>query len=134
MIRPNDVGTVRAALARVGIDDLIDARMDSLSGGEQQRVALARVLVGSPRLVVADEPTSAVDPRWSTEVLTVLREVATTGAGVLVSLHDVGLALEHCDRVVGFRDGRVTIDAAPDRVPEAVLAELYRFEHDATPR
>lgn len=134
LIRPYDVAAVRVALARVGIDDLIDARMDSLSGGEQQRVALARVLVGSPRLVVADEPTSAVDPRWSTEVLTVLREVAITGAGVLVSLHDVGLALEHCDRVVGFRDGRVMIDAAPDGVPGPVLAEIYRFEHDAAPR
>ncbi len=131
-LQPVGVDDVQRALDRVGVGDLIDARVDSLSGGQQQRVALARALVGSPRLLVADEPTSAVDPRWSAEVVTVLREAALAGAGVLVSLHDVGLALDHCDRVVGLRDGRVMFDGAPDQVPESVLIELYRFAHDAT--
>ena len=130
LVWPAGVAEARAALARVGIDDLIDARADALSGGQLQRVALARVLVSSRQLVLADEPTSAVDPRWSTEVLTTLREVAMAGAAVLVSLHDVGLAFEHCDRVVGLRDGQVMFDSPVGAVSDAAMRELYRFDHD----
>jgi phosphonate transport system ATP-binding protein len=121
-----DAESAKTALARLGIADKLSARTSELSGGQQQRVALARVLRQCPELLLADEPVSAVDPAWSTEVLTVLTEEVTgRNASLLVSLHDVELALQFCDRLVGLRHGRVVFDLPTTDVSRVQLASLY---------
>jgi len=115
---------VVAALARVGLADRVDARTGDLSGGEQQRVAVARTLLQAPRLVLADEPTSSVDPDLADRVMAELCGVAEQT--VVVSMHDPELARRHVDRVVGLRDGTVVFDESASVVTDAMLAGLYQ--------
>jgi len=95
-----------ALLAALGLDDLADRAPEEVSLGEQQRAALARALVCSSRLVLADEPTSHQDEAWVGPVFGLLRAAADTGSTCLVATHDPeGLAV--ADRVLTIRDGRV---------------------------
>ena len=97
-------------LDRLGVAALADARPGALSGGEQQRVAIARALVTSPTLVLADEPTGALDTVSAEEVLTVMREATTeSGAALVVVTHDNRVAAA-LDREVVLRDGTVVTD------------------------
>jgi phosphonate transport system ATP-binding protein len=126
LVRPLEVAAARQALARTGIGDKVFHRTDELSGGEQQRVALARVLVQDPELVLADEPVSSLDPARAEEVLRLLCETVTgSERTLLVSLHDFDLALAHCDRIVGLRAGRVLFDLPVDEVTDDVRLQLY---------
>jgi phosphonate transport system ATP-binding protein len=128
LVKPAEVDVARAALARVGIADKLHERTDRLSGGEQQRVALARVLVQEPELIMADEPVSSLDPARAEEVMDLLGEVvADRGRTLLVSLHDFGLARRRCDRVVGMRAGRVVFDLPAGDVTDELGVELYRI-------
>ena len=133
LVAPRGVSDARVALARVGIEDLVHARTDSLSGGQLQRVAVARVLAATPDLVLADEPTSAVDPSWSREVLDALLGCADAGAGVLVSLHDVELARATCHRIIGLRHGAVVAAGPSAEFTPARLDDLYRLDRDRAP-
>jgi phosphonate transport system ATP-binding protein len=129
LVRPREIEAAREALARVGIADKLFCRTDELSGGEQQRVALARVLVQDPDLVLADEPVSSLDPARADAVLRLLCEtVATPGRTLLVSLHDFDLAVRWCDRVVGLRDGRVLFDLPAAEVDERLRDRLYSLD------
>ncbi|MCX6466087.1 MAG: phosphonate ABC transporter ATP-binding protein [Pseudonocardiales bacterium] len=131
LVAPRDVPAARAALDRVGLADRLDQRTSTLSGGEQQRVAIARVLVQRPALVLADEPVASLDPARAAEIVDLLHEVVTdTGATLLASLHDVDLARRGFDRVLGLREGRVRFDVAPGRLTAAMTDALYEL----TPR
>jgi phosphonate transport system ATP-binding protein len=128
LVRPVEVDAVRDALARVGIAEKIFERTDLLSGGEQQRVALARVLLQSPDLILADEPVSSLDPARAEEVMHLLCDVVADRLRTLVvSLHDFDLARRRCDRIVGLRQGRVLFDLRPQDVDDSLGAELYRI-------
>lgn len=128
LVRPVDTGSARAALDRVGIGDKLLERTDRLSGGEQQRVALARVLVQDPELILADEPVSSLDPARAEEVMDLLvGVVAARTRTLLVSLHDFALARRRCDRVVGVRAGRVVFDLPAPDVTDEIGADLYRI-------
>jgi len=128
LVRPLEVGSARDALARTGMQHKLFERTDRLSGGEQQRVALARVLVQQPEVVLADEPVSSLDPARSEEVMRLLTEVVADGRrSLLVSLHDFDLARRLCDRVVGLREGRVVFDLPADEVSDRLGAQLYRI-------
>ena len=99
------------ALAEVGLADRAGDRADRLSGGQAQRVAVARALVSRPRLVIADEPTASLDPAAGREVMELFSAlVARRGAALLFTTHDMEHALAHADRVVGLRDGRIALD------------------------
>lgn len=129
LVRPLEVAATREALARTGIGDKVFVRTDELSGGEQQRVALARLLVQDPDLVLADEPVSSLDPARAEEVLRLLCETVTgRERTLLVSLHDVDLALRHCDRVVGVRSGRLVFDLPTAAVTEELRRQLYALQ------
>lgn len=129
LIRPRQVDTARAALARTGIADKLNARTDELSGGEQQRVALARVLVQDPDLVLADEPVASLDPARGDEVMSLLCDtVATPARALLVSLHDFDLAVRRCDRVVGVQRGRILFDLPAIEVDPGMRAALYALD------
>jgi phosphonate transport system ATP-binding protein len=121
---------VAALLDRFGLASRLDDRIDRLSGGEQQRVAVARVLWQAPDLVLADEPFSSVDPERSAEVARLLAGAAT-GRTLVVSTHQIGPIRELVDRFVGLRAGRVLFDLQREALTEAHLAALYRIEGPA---
>ncbi|MDF2992196.1 MAG: macrolide transporter ATP-binding protein [Microbacterium sp.] len=108
-------------LADTGLTDVADRRPDELSGGQAQRVAIARALVGARRLVLADEPTGALDSATGTAVLEVLRDRADRGAAVLMVTHEPRFAA-WADRTIFLRDGRIVDQTGPSD-PDALLAE-----------
>ena len=120
--RPDDV--VRDALRQVGLGWALHERTERLSGGERQRVAIARMLVQGPDLVLADEPVASLDPTRAAEVLGLLRgrDVAAT---LLVSLHQPALARAHCTRVIGLREGSMVFDVPVADLADDLLSELY---------
>src|SRR5258708_6031709 len=100
-----------------------------LSGGELQRVGVARVLYQMPELILADEPVSALDPKLSHQTVGELnRDAMSRGVTLVASLHSVDLALKWFPRIVGLNDGVVAFDAPPVRVSDAMLRELYQAE------
>ncbi|WP_405085298.1 ABC transporter ATP-binding protein [Microbispora sp. NBC_01389] len=101
-----------AALERVGLGHRLDHRPHQLSGGEQQRVAVARAVAGDPPLLLADEPTGNLDSAAGTEVLAVLRDLHAAGTTILVITHDAEIAA-WCPRQVRVRDGRIAGDDGP---------------------
>jgi phosphonate transport system ATP-binding protein len=126
LVRPVEVTAATAVLARLGIEDKLWVRTDRLSGGEQQRVALARLLVQDAELILADEPIASLDPARGREVLDLFCGIARQDHRTLiVSLHAFDLAIEMCDRVIGLREGRVMFDAAPKDVEPAMALSLY---------
>ncbi len=123
--RPDDV--VRDSLERVGLGWALWSPTDVLSGGEQQRVAIARMLVQRPELVLADEPTSSLDPVRAEEVLELLSGGAPgqPDPTLLVSLHQPELARRLCTRAIGLRDGALVFDLPTHLLDAEVLDRLY---------
>ncbi len=103
-------GRALAALSRVGLRDRAAHTAAELSGGEQQRVAVARAVAKEPMLLVADEPTAQLDSETAAGITQLLREVAAAGTAVLMATHDRA-AVEAADRVVAMQDGRVVAPA-----------------------
>lgn len=97
------------ALSRVGLEDKWKNRPKQLSGGQQQRVSIARALAGNPSLILADEPTGALDSRTSREVLDFLKELNQEGNTIVIITHDSSIALE-AKRVVRIKDGKINFD------------------------
>ncbi|WP_034412485.1 phosphonate ABC transporter ATP-binding protein, partial [Derxia gummosa] len=129
---PLDTAGPREALARLDLADRLFDRCDRLSGGQLQRVGVARVLYQRPALLLADEPVSALDPALADATLRVLAAQAeATGATLVASLHAVELALRHFPRVIGLRDGRIAFDLPAAEVTPARLAALYGGEAGA---
>lgn len=129
LVLPADADGARCELARLDLADKLFERCDRLSGGQLQRVALARVLYQQPDLLLADEPVSAMDPALSELTVALLNEEASRrGVTLVASLHAVDLALRHFPRVVGVKDGGVLFDLPASQVTEAQLRELYAAE------
>lgn len=133
LIYPLDRQGAADALGRLDLSDKLYTRCDQLSGGQLQRVGIARVLYQAPDLILADEPVSAMDPVLASHTLGVLtREAQRRNATLLASLHAVELALEHFPRIVGVRDGRILFDKPATEVGPDELAALYanqQLEH-----
>lgn len=104
----------RSAIERVGLSHRIGHRPNQLSGGEQQRTAIARALAGRPALVMADEPTGNLDTATGASILELLRELHAEGTTIVVITHDLDVAAA-MDRRVEIRDGRIVHDTATDR-------------------
>jgi phosphonate transport system ATP-binding protein len=112
------------ALEKVGLSWAIHERTERLSGGERQRVAIARLLLQEPELVLADEPVSSLDPTRAAGVLELLCTPAMP-VTLVVSLHQPELARRHCTRAVGLQGGRLIFDLPADRLDDSVLDDLY---------
>ncbi|MEV0942936.1 amino acid ABC transporter ATP-binding protein [Micromonospora wenchangensis] len=106
----------RELLARVGLADRADAYPDRLSGGQQQRVAIVRALANSPRLMLLDEVTSALDPELVGEVLAMIRDLKADGMTMVLATHEMGFAREVADQVCFLDAGRVVEAGPPARV------------------
>lgn len=114
-------------LKRVGLLDHAYKRADELSGGEQQRVAIARTLMQQPAIVLADEPVASLDPRLARVVLDILKRVCREdGITALVSLHTLELTREYADRVIGLKHGRIIFDGPTTDLSETLVDSIYQ--------
>ncbi|MBN9612208.1 MAG: ATP-binding cassette domain-containing protein [Actinobacteria bacterium] len=115
-----------ACLDRVGLADRAHDRAGSLSGGQQQRVAIARALCPRPRMILADEPVSALDPKAADDVMRLLRTLAREeNLGIAAVLHQPHLARAYADRVIGLRGGNLVFDAPTAEIDDVELGALY---------
>jgi putative ABC transport system ATP-binding protein len=112
-------------LQQVGLGERLDHHPSQLSGGQQQRVAIARALVNDPQLILADEPTGALDSRTSIEVMALMQALNREGITIVLVTHEADVAA-FASRIIGFRDGRVVRDAA--NVPHDAAAQLAALE------
>ena len=118
----------RENLKRVGLEDKEKNYPSQLSGGQQQRVSIARALAGNPSVILADEPTGALDSRTGREVLEFLQKLNNEGNTIVLITHDNGIAAA-AKRIVRLHDGKVVYDGPAD-VPEAVVQAHISFEDD----
>ena len=129
LVYPLDRRGTAEALARLDLADKLYVRCDQLSGGQLQRVGIARMLYQQPELILADEPVSAMDPVLSDHTLGLLnREAKRRNATLVASLHAVDLALAHFPRIIGLRDGRILFDKPADALRPEELTALYANE------
>lgn len=121
-----DRRAVEQAMHDVGMEAFADKRVDQLSGGQRQRVAIARCLAQEPRLILADEPVSSLDPLRAESVLSILRDRATAqGATLIMSSHQPDLVADYVDRFIALDQGRVVYDGPPEGLHSARLVEIY---------
>ena len=126
LVHPQDIPGALQVLQRVHLGDKLFERCDRISGGQLQRVSIARVLYQEAQLVLADEPVSALDPALALATVQLLvNETRARGATLVASLHAVDLARQCFDRLVGVRAGQVVFDLPAHAVTDAQLQALY---------
>lgn len=134
LLHPLDMAGARAALARLDLGDKLFAHCQQLSGGQLQRVGIARVLYQAPEILLADEPVSAMDPVLAGHTLSILsRHAREHNVTLVASLHAVDLALEHFPRIIGLRDGQILFDCPSAEVSRDKLDALYANEQLQSP-
>ncbi|MGB7338822.1 MAG: phosphonate ABC transporter ATP-binding protein [Phototrophicaceae bacterium] len=117
------------SLERVGMLHRAQFRADRLSGGEKQRVNIARAISQQPKLLLADEPVASLDPELSWTVMSDLARVAREeGVPTLINIHEVELAKSFTDRLIGIAQGRVVFDGRPDELTQEMMDKIYRFD------
>jgi len=125
----SDVQRARETLDRVGLDPAVfeNKRADELSGGERQRVGIARAVVQQPEIILADEPTSSLDPDTSRAVMGLLTDIAQNNSvPVIMNIHDVQLAKSFSDRIIGLHDGSIVFDAPPSELNNQATDQIYK--------
>ena len=123
MDNDEDRRIVRDALEKVNMYEMRDRSFSSLSGGEQQRIILARALAQETPCLILDEPTNHLDVKYQLEVLDIVKELGCT---TLCALHDLNLAAEYCDRIYILLDGRVVAEGPPeDIITESLIERVY---------
>jgi phosphonate transport system ATP-binding protein len=124
-----DVDRAYALLERTGLGGFANQRADALSGGQRQRVGIARAVMQSPKILLADEPTSSLDPKTSVEIMELMRDVGRENKlPVIVNMHDVELARRFATRIVGMSGGKVVYDGDGAGLDETVLKAIYGGE------
>ena len=124
-----DIDRAFALLDQVGLGSFANQRADALSGGQRQRVGIARAVMQRPKLLLADEPTSSLDPKTSVEIMGIMRDLGREhGIPVIVNMHDVELAKRFADRIVGMSGGKIVYDGPADGLTDDVLKTIYGGE------
>jgi iron complex transport system ATP-binding protein len=127
-LTPSDAEAVLRAMQATDVVEFCDRRVTELSGGERSRVALARVLAVEAPVILADEPTSSLDPRHQIDVMKTLRAAADKGVLVIVVTHDLGLAARFADAVLVLSDGRLVSQGVPAQaLSEQVMGDVFRI-------
>lgn len=118
-------------LDKVGLKDKANQKVSLLSGGEKQRVAIARLMVQNPKLILADEPVSSLDPARSKEILELLTNLTKdNNQSLLASVHSVELVKEYFDRAIALRDGQIVFDKKVNEIKEIDYKNLYQIKKD----
>src|SRR5262250_1063854 len=124
-----DIARAFELLDAVGLGDLATQRADQLSGGQRQRVGIARALMQEPDLLLADEPTSSLDPKTSVEIMELIaRRASASGIPALVNIHNVELARRYADRIIGMSRGSIVFDGPPQKLEDSHLLAIYGGE------
>jgi phosphonate transport system ATP-binding protein len=124
-----DIARAFELLDAVGLPDHATRRADALSGGQRQRVGIARALMQRPALLLADEPTSSLDPKTAVEVMELLaRLTGAVGVPVVVNIHNVELAKRFATRIIGMESGTVVFDGPPEALQPHHLRQIYGGE------
>jgi len=114
---------------KVGLADFVKERADALSGGQRQRVGIARAVMQNPHIIMADEPTSSLDPKTSVEIMELLNEFSKAqDIPLLINIHDVDLAKRFADRIIGMSEGHIVFDGKPEELDDNHLKEIYGGE------
>jgi len=117
------------ALEKLGILEKAYGRADQLSGGQMQRVALARTIAQEPNIILADEPVASLDPITATQVMKDFEKInKELNITVLANMHHVDMALKYARRVIGIKDGEIIYDGPADVVDNALLKKVYGRE------
>lgn len=125
-ITPHDREVVASCIARLELEPFLNRFCDELSGGERQKVYIARALAQETEVLLLDEPTSALDPKNQIEVLRVVRQVTKEqNLATILVIHDVNLALRFCDRFLLVRDGVVVAEGGHEAVTDEALSRTY---------
>ena len=126
----SDIDEAYALLDTVGLAAFANQRADSLSGGQRQRVGIARAVMQHPEILLADEPTSSLDPKTSVEIMELMADLAAKrNIPVVVNIHNVDLAKRFCGRMIGMTEGCVVFDGGPAQLTDAKLNEIYGGEN-----
>ncbi len=124
-----DINTAFELLDAVGLTEHAKKRADSLSGGQRQRVGIARAVMQDPRILLADEPTSSLDPKTAVEIMELLEGFSMQkNIPALVNIHDVSLASRFAKRVIGMSEGEIVYDGSPSDITDEHLKQIYGGE------
>jgi phosphonate transport system ATP-binding protein len=124
-----DVNAAFDLLDTIGLTQHANQRADALSGGQRQRVGIARAVMQEPELLLADEPTSSLDPKTSVEIMELLVSIgASRRIPIIVNIHNVPLARRFATHIVGMTAGRIVYDGSPDGLTDANLKHIYGGE------
>ncbi len=126
--KPADYEISLEAIRKVGMESHINRSFSTLSGGEKQRIILARALAQQPQLLILDEPTNHLDIKYQLQILSIVKSL---GIGVLAALHDLSLAAMYCNKLYVLKDGNVITSGIPNKIltPELVR-DVYEIECD----
>lgn len=106
-------------------------RCDELSGGQRQRVAIARALASHPKIILADEPISALDHKSAVKVMEILKKVnEELGVTIIANLHHLDVAKDYCGRILGINEGKIIFDDKPNKLTPKFIEEIYKGETD----
>jgi len=124
----NDYAIAAAALKKVSLDSMQDRLFSTLSGGEQQRVILARVLAQETPCLIMDEPTNHLDIKYQLQIMEILKNLQCT---ILAAIHDLNMAAQYCDRIIALRGGEIVGNGSPENLLTAsFIHELFEVQCD----
>ncbi len=124
-----DIDRAFELLESIGLLEFYRQRADSLSGGQRQRVGIARAVMQEPHVLLADEPTSSLDPKTSVEIMDLLVSLSEVhGIPLIINIHNVELAKRFTSRVIGLSGGIIVYDGHPDQLSDSDLLEIYGGE------
>lgn len=127
---PEDIDEAFNLLDTVGLASFANQRADALSGGQRQRVGIARAVMQHPEILLADEPTSSLDPKTSVEIMELMASIAgERNIPVIVNIHNVVLAKRFCQRMIGMTGGKVVFDGVPAQLTDDNLKSIYGGEN-----
>lgn len=126
--KTTDLDITAAAIDTLGLNALALRKLDQLSGGERQKVAIARAIAQQAEIMLFDEPTTYLDLKHQLTVLEVIKTLAGNGNSVVLTMHDLNLAMRVADRIISLRHGHIIADQHPDELTPAVIDRVYDVE------
>jgi len=126
--REYDLNVANKAIRLVGCDFFVNRLIKTLSGGEKQRVMLARALAQEPKILLLDEPTSHLDLHHQIEIMELLKGLAESGVTIIATFHDLNLAIQYCNKIAIVKDGRIVAYGSPDILTPDIIRGVFGVE------